>query len=190
MENVTQPGQIVFLGVLFLLFCAVAWWWLRSGVPKDVEPDDASAGELIERGFSALLYWRPTSITLSDEQQDTPQTVAVAPVVTTVTTAEQPIVMPNNEYSSGLSDSGRAAFETKAQTLAQLYEAGVVTNLSKAICKAYGCTVQSASKSDSTYQMALKAVNRYLPKKDAGAQFRMTPEQEAAREALGLNSAS
>lgn len=94
--------------------------------------------------------------------------------------------MPNNEYSSGLSDSGRVQFEATAKTVAALYEAGLVTNLSKSICRAYGCSVQAAAKTDSTYQMALKAVNRYLPKKDAGPQFRSTPEIEATRAALGL----
>jgi hypothetical protein len=112
----------------------------------------------------------------------------VPPVVATFTAAEQPIATPNNEYSGGLSNNERAAFETTAKSIAAMYQKGVITNLSKAICAAYGCTVQSAAKTDSTYQMALKAVNKYLPNKNT-PQFRMTPEQEAAREALGLDRA-
>lgn len=112
---------------------------------------------------------------------------SVLPVVTAFTTVEQSIVTPNNEYSGALSDNERTQFEVRALTIASLYEAGIVTNLSKAICRAYGCTVQSASKSDSTYQMALKAVNKHLPKKDTGPQFReRTPEQEALRQQLRL----
>jgi hypothetical protein len=113
----------------------------------------------------------------------------VPPAVTAPTAPLSPIATPNNEYSSGLSDSGRVQFEERARTLATLYEAGIITNLSKAICKAYGCSVQSAAKTDSTYQMALKAVNRYLPKQNA-PQYRRTAEQEQAREALGLSDGS
>lgn len=127
-------------------------------------------------------------ITSRPDQMEADTLPVVAPIVTTPTVAQQPIVTPNNEYSSGLSDSGRAAFETKAQTIAVLYDAGIITNVSKAICKAYACSVQAASKPDSTYQMALKAVNRYVPQK--GPQFRpLSPEQEAVREALGANNA-
>jgi hypothetical protein len=97
----------------------------------------------------------------------TPQKRAVvAPAVPALTAALSPIVTPNNEYSSGLSDSGRVQFEATAKTLAALYEAGLVTNLSKSICRAYGCSVQAATKTDSTYQMALKAVNRHLPQQN------------------------
>lgn len=123
------------------------------------------------------------------EQRGGSEKAAVAPAVEMVTAAEQSIVTPNNEYSSGLSDSGRVQFEERARTIAMLYEAELITNLSKAICKVYGCSVQSAAKTDSTYQMALKATNRHLQKK-AGPQFRATPEMEAARDALGLNKPS
>jgi hypothetical protein len=116
---------------------------------------------------------------------DAPEKAAVAPAVAPTTAALFPIVMTNNEYSGGLSDSGRLQFEERAQTIAALYEAELITNLSKAICKVYGCSVQSAAKTDSTYQMALKTVNRYLQRK-AGPRFRTTPEIDAAREALGL----
>lgn len=66
MENVTTPGQVVFLGVLFLVFCILAWWWLRSGVPRDTTADDTSAGELVSRGWEALLHWRPSHMSSSN----------------------------------------------------------------------------------------------------------------------------
>jgi hypothetical protein len=120
--------------------------------------------------------------------RDVPDRPIVPPVVTVVTTAEQLIATPNNEYNGELPNNERLAFETTAKSIAAMYQKGVITNVSKAICAAYGCTVQSASKPDSTFQMALKEVNRHLPKK-AVPSFRMTPEQEATREALGLNKA-
>lgn len=112
--------------------------------------------------------WPQLLSTIADDD-DLDQGV-VPPAVATFTASEQPIVKPNNEYSSGLSDSGRSDFETTAKTIAVLYEKGLVTNLSKAICGAYNCSVQAASKTDSTYQMGLKAVNRHLSK-GKGAQF-------------------
>lgn len=142
------------------------------------------------RGVQKAIHTRPVktrNMSSSAEYQDADH-VLVSPVVATFTSAEQSIVTPNNEYSGGLSDKEKIAFETTAKNIAAMYQKGVVTNLSKAICAAYGCTVQSAAKTDSIYQMALKAVNRHLPKKDA-PQFRTTPEMENAREALGLNKA-
>lgn len=130
------------------------------------------------QGVEKALHYRPVPMSSYATDEDDDHDV-VSPVVTTYTTAKQPIVTPNNEYSSVL-------FDTTAKSIAAMYQKGVITNLSKAICAAYGCTVQSASKPDSTYQIALKAVNKYLPAKDA-PQFRMTPEMENAREALGLN---
>jgi hypothetical protein len=114
---------------------------------------------------AALWYGDNMSIRAAEDEDEEP---VVAPVVAIRTAAIQPIVMPNNEYSSKLSDSDRIAFEARAAAIADLYKKGLVTNLSKAICGAFNCSVQAASKPDSTYQQALKAVNKYLPQ---GAQF-------------------
>lgn len=185
MEYITEPWQVIVLGAGCLVFTVVAVIWFYSGIDHTVDPEELDPRSIIERGWGALWHWRPTPIMSREERPLPPRAPIVSPVVTTSTTAEQLIVTPNNEYNSQLSNNERTAFDAKAQTIAQLYEAGVVTNLSKAICKAYGCSVQAASKPDSTYQMALKSVNKYLPQK--APQFRMTPEQEANREALGLN---
>lgn len=147
-------------------------------------------GSLPRAGVNTIRHYvsvRPRNMS-TDDVGSLPDRAPVPPVVATFTTAEQSIVTPNNEYNSSLFDNERAAFDTTAKSIAAMYQKGVITNLSKAICAAYGCTVQSATKTDSTYQMALRAVNKYLPDKNA-PQFRMTPEQEATREALGLNRA-
>lgn len=126
---------------------------------------------LLVCGVLVWLLWHyfPARDMSSEERSEAPRAPVVPPVVTTFTTAEQPIAMPNNEYTSVLSNNERIAFETTAKNIAVMYEKGIVTNLSKAICAAYGCSVQSSSKPESTFQMALKAVNKHLPQ---GAQFR------------------
>jgi hypothetical protein len=187
MENIAtaQPWQIAFFIIGCLVVAVAIIVWLVTGIREDDAPAvTLDPVVLVGQLWSDIIHWRPMSSTRGD---DLSKNATVPPVVTTSTAAKQPIVTPNNEYSSGLSDNGRLQFEATAKSIAAMYQRGVITNLSKAICAAYGCTVQSAQKTDSTYQMALKAVNRYLPAKDA-PQFRMTPEQEAAREALGLNS--
>lgn len=100
-----------------------------------------------------------------DQEDDRP---IVPPVVAIPTAAVQPIVTPNSEYNGKLYDSERVVFDAKAEAVAILYQKGIATNLSKTICAVYGCSVQAASKPDSTYQQALKAVNKHLPQ---GAQF-------------------
>lgn len=113
----------------------------------------------------ALPGWTtPEMLMAREEEEESEEEGVVSPPSTISTASTQPIVTPNNEYSSGLSDSGRVQFEERARAIAELYEDGLVTNLSKAICSVYTCSVQSASKTDSTYQMALKAVNRHLTK--------------------------
>ena len=185
MEHITeaQPWQVLVLGIACLVFGVVVWIWLHVGTEYEVE--EFEPREIVKNTWSALLHWRPVNMS-SGGERDATKNAVVPPIVTTFTAAEQPIVTPNNEYSEGLSDKERIAFDTTARNIAAMYQKGVVTNLSKAICAAYGCTVQSSAKPDSTYQMALKAVNKYLPDKNA-PQFRMTPEMENAREALGLN---
>lgn len=180
-----QPWQIaVFIGGC-LVFAVALIVWLMTGVRHDSEPVTLDPIVLAGQLWADILNWRPVDMSSTQEDGDR-NNAAVTPVVTTRTTAEQPIVTPNNEYNGGLSDNERIMFETTAKSIAAMYQKGVVTNLSKAICAAYGCTVQSASKPDSTYQLALKAVNKHLPKSNA-PQFRTTPEMENAREALGLN---
>lgn len=163
---------LLFVGVLLLVGVIRFLAWLT-----ELQEEHGSLGQA---GVNAIKRYvvvtRPMSSERGDRESDQP---TVSPAVTTFTTAEQPIVTPNNEYNRGLSDD-------TAKSIAAMYQKGVITNLSKAICAAYGCTVQSSSKPDSTYQVALRAVNKYLPK-DNTPQFRITPEQEAAREALGLN---
>lgn len=108
----------------------------------------------------ALRAYMPLMSNVEDGDGDQEQVVSAAVTIRTV--EEQPIVTPNNEYNGNVSDSARIQFEERARTIAELYEAGMVSNLSKAVCRIYGCSVQSASKTDSTYQLALRAVQRQL----------------------------
>src|SRR5689334_10875 len=65
MEHITEPWQVVFLGIAGLVFGAWLWWWLRSGL-RDAEVDDAGPVEIVQRGWVALLHWRPIILS-SDE---------------------------------------------------------------------------------------------------------------------------
>lgn len=108
----------------------------------------------------------PPTITVNSDEDEDERETAVEPVVTTDTAELFPIVTPNNEYSDELS---KVRFEERAKVVAELYRTGAATNLSKAVCQVFGCSVQSASKPDSTYQQALREVNKHLPN---GPQFR------------------
>lgn len=67
MENVTKPGQVIFLGVLFLVFCVVAWWWLHSGNSEERTQVDFSPVEIVGSIWVGVLNWRPVkSIPVSD----------------------------------------------------------------------------------------------------------------------------
>lgn len=108
----------------------------------------------------------PDTIMVKSEEVDDECEDAVEPVVTTDTAALFPIATPDNEYSDELS---KIKFEERARVVAELYRTGAATNLSKAVCQVFSCSVQSASKPDSTYQRALREVNKHLP---IGPQFR------------------
>lgn len=180
-----------------IVFVLVALWTflprrfrhaIRSGLEPAVIVMADSVRTLVRAvwpRFVELLYTvlvGQQSVMVNAGAHAAQESAAVAPVVTTSTITTAPIVTPNNEYNGELSNS---EFEATARTIAVLYQAGIVTNLSKAICKAYGCSVQAASKPDSTYQRALRAVNKRLPKN--GPTFNLTPEQQRLREELGLS---
>ena len=108
----------------------------------------------------------PDKITVKSEDVDEENTTAVEPTVTVGTSELSPIATPNSKYGGDLPDS---EFETRAKVVAELYRSGAQTNLSKTICQVFRCSVQSASKPESTYQRALREVNKHLPN---GPQFR------------------
>jgi hypothetical protein len=78
------------------------------------------------------------------------------------------MTMGNNDFGE-IDAPALTAFESMAAHVAELYRTGAATNLSKTICQVFGCSVQSASKPESTYQRALREVNNHLPN---GPQFR------------------
>jgi len=68
MEYITEPWQVVFLGVLGLVFGVVMWWWMHHDLPADVEVDDAGPVEIITRSFVAVLHWRPSHMSSSEDR--------------------------------------------------------------------------------------------------------------------------
>lgn len=67
MENVTKPEQVVFLGVLFFVFCVVAWWWLHSGNKEERTPVNFDPVEIVGDTWRAILHWRPIPVKHSDD---------------------------------------------------------------------------------------------------------------------------
>lgn len=62
MENVTKPEQVVFLGVLFVVFCVVAWRWLNSGNREDRTPVELDPVSIVGDLWDGLLNWRPIPV--------------------------------------------------------------------------------------------------------------------------------
>lgn len=148
---------------------------LRSGLAPAVVVLSESVLSVASIGVKALTHvaYRgllgvpiPPPITVNSGEDEDEKEIAVEPVVTVDTAELFPIATPNNEYSDELS---KIRFEERARVVAELYRTGAATNLSKAVCQVFGCSVQSASKPDSTYQQALREVNKHLPN---GPQFR------------------
>ncbi len=148
----------IWLGVL-VAFRRVPWF--ANEIARMLSLDE-QVGMTTWAGRVLLPAWDGAVIMSPLEAGEYDHLLAV-PMPTTIPTADTaPIAISSSEYNGNLSDSGRVQFEERARTIAELYEAGIITNISKAICKVYRCSVQSAAKTDSTYQMALKAVNRHL----------------------------
>jgi hypothetical protein len=145
---------------------------LRSGLNPAVgtladavrEVTRLSLKGLTVAAYRGLLGVPVPSVKSEDDSEEIED--VVEPVVTVDTAATAPIAKPNNEYSDELS---KIKFEERARVVADLYKSGATTNLSKTICQVFSCSVQSSSKPESTYQRALREVNKHLPH---GAQFR------------------
>ena len=150
------------VGVILLVLVALRRApWFANAIVSDLSLDQYG-GMTAWVARVLLPAWDGARVMSRSEDPVGENEGAVLPPTTIPTVATIPIVTPNNEYNGKLSDSDRVQFEARAKTIAELYEAGIVTNLSKAICRVYGCSVQAASKPDSTYQQALSAVNRHL----------------------------
>lgn len=116
---------------------------------------------------------------------------AVAPPVDQqATIAIQPIATTGNAINSELPDNTLLPeeareiirFQAKVEALADLIKSDQVSNMAKGIERVFHCS--RSSKEDSPYQRARRAID---PLVKATPQYRaLTPEQQAAREALGL----
>ena len=116
---------------------------------------------------------------------------AVAPPVDQqATSAVQPIATTDNAINPGLNDSALlpeeareiVRFQAKIEVLADLIKDGQVSNMAKGIEKGLHCS--RSGKEDSTYQRARRALEPLV--KPAPQYRQLTPEQQAARDALGL----
>lgn len=66
MENVTTPGQVLFLLFLFCAFCVGAWWWLHPS-KKSRTPVDFNPADIVKDTWAALVYWRPSPVSHSED---------------------------------------------------------------------------------------------------------------------------
>lgn len=168
---------------ILLMVCVALWTFvprhirhtLRSGLAPAVVVISETVLDLASMAGKVLTQFAyrgllgvpvPPDIMSREEESEEEVEAAATTDSTDGTAALLPIVTPNNEYSDELS---RIRFEERAKVVAELYRTGAATNLSKAVCQVFGCSVQSASKTESTYQRALREVNKHLPQ---GAQFR------------------
>ncbi len=93
MENVNKPEQVVFLGVVFVVFCVLAWWWLNSGKKEDRTPVDFDPVEIVAGVWSALLNWRPIPVKRLPDS---------APVVMSRSVESAPPSMPSSVQTDGV----------------------------------------------------------------------------------------
>lgn len=189
MENITQPWQVVFIGVVGLGAAVVICVWFWLGV-RGSEPDDAGPIELIRRDWQAFSGWRPLSFMSHQEPAGVEDAIVAAPVAATSTTTRQPIATPDNAVNAAL--SGNAVdgvipseardiirMQAKAEIVAKLLTTAKFTNKAEAIEFVFDCS--RSGRPNSTYQQALALVepliNRYPQR---------TAEQKGARQELGL----
>lgn len=124
------------------------------------------------------------------DDRDFGDRVVAPPVDQQLSEAKQPIATTDNEVNNELSvnvivpEAARdiIRFQAKVEALAALIKDGQVTNMAKGIERTFGCS--RSSKEGSTYQQALRALQPLI--KDQPRFPELTPEQVAARQALGL----
>lgn len=113
-----------------------------------------------------------------------------SPVDQRSTSAVQPMATTSNAINQELNNNSLLPeeareiirFQAKVEALAELIKSGQITNMAKGIEAAFGCS--RSGKEDSVYQRARRALD---PLVTSAPQYRpLSPEQQAAREALGL----
>lgn len=73
MEHITEPWQVVFLGVAGLVFAVVLVVWLRTGIDPDSEPVEFEPRTLVADAWIALLHWRPNMSSHQERDRGYPQ---------------------------------------------------------------------------------------------------------------------
>ena len=69
MEYITEPWQVILLCIVGAVFGVCFWIWLRAG-QRGAEADDAGPVEIIERGWDALINWRPNIMSSNEAVPD------------------------------------------------------------------------------------------------------------------------
>ena len=69
MEYITEPWQVILLCIVGAVFGVCFWIWLRAG-QRGAEVDDAGPIELFERGWDALINWRPNILSNNEAVPD------------------------------------------------------------------------------------------------------------------------
>lgn len=176
MENITQPWQVVFLGIVGLGAAVVIGVWFWIGV-RGSEPDDAGPVELIRRDWQALLDWRPAPITSSGTKNPEPDRLLHAEQSPATTTPEN----SNNGVATPQNNNNALLLQTQAATLAALVKAGKVGE-TDGIRIVFGC---APSSSNPKYLAARTALKTELEKLNNPFPH-MTMEQRKRREELGI----
>jgi hypothetical protein len=132
------------------------------------------------RGELARLFLVPVDPDdMSSAAADQPSREAADPGVSqSVNSASAPIAMPSSAVSGELT-----ADEAAARAIAELLNAGLLTNRTKAIERVFHCSVTAKSRPDTPYQKALKLVEQYQA--PAGPEYR--PLDDEHRTVLELD---
>lgn len=157
-------------------FIAAVAWWLRRG------PGHApSTVTILWRGF----WWRYFPqlmgyLTSSREDRESSEEATTDPETPATTTPEN----DNNGIAAAMAETNALLFAAKADVLAAMVQAGKVGE-TEGIKIVFGVGPSSSNKTYLTARELLKArLARMQPEKYP----LLTPEQEAARVALGLSN--
>lgn len=191
-------GDILTIGLVLLALWTFLPRRLRLAMRAGLEPTGLYLAEhghawarMAGRVTADLLYrvliGRPR--VMSAAPAEPPEVPVAEPVAAIAEKPGQLIAMPGNEVNAALPGNAPIPpmardiirMQAKAETVAALLKSAKFTNKAEAIETAFEC--KRSGRKDSTYARALELVNPLL---EAGKYPQRTPEQEAARQELGL----
>lgn len=191
-------GDILTIGLVLLALWTFVPRRLRVAARVGIEPTVIVLADYVRSGArmagrvaADLLYrvliGRPR--VMSEPPAEPAEIPVAGPVAAIAEKPAQLIVMPGNDGNEAL--PGNAAIppaardiirmQAKAEAVALLLKSAKLTNKAEAIETAFEC--KRSGRKESTYARALELVNPIL---EANKYPQRTPEQEAARQELGL----